>query len=536
MFARNSDNSTPNNSTSNKSSAHPSPASAIPSPTGITLLPSEASALLHSLLVENNIMSSSINTISQDFCLYEQLNDASFDYPLFAESSKLGQQSQQPQQHQQQQQQQRYLQQGQQGSIDAVQSTPAHGHVPVSIPAALCTPQTPSLELLTNNDSVRPNAADAETDPNATAVIAALLIRQDEITHSHGHQQQQQQHYYQPNQVSLVDTPFTPYLDTPFETPALSDFGLENGDFDINAFANGPSLFGVDYAEGIMSTRTTGLVFTDTVPLFFEMPSTVEPSTFFAGPIESGNVESGLVQVKVEDASHDVSLFLSDASSTLSSPALSDDLTFKDEDGDDDNGSPHFDPSALDYESDDDFDDQDKDASFSPAAASISRKHMAKSACTSSNKRTRPTLASPYGGNKRLDPSSPSLSNDKFSAVKRYTCDFPGCGRGFARLFNMRTHQRTHDPNHMRPFVCEVFTCAKRFSRKHDLQRHEASVHKGERKYRCGNCDRSFSRQDGLRRHYNLKGTPCSIDQDNGAEDAFETSDASDSENGWSAT
>ncbi|KAF9295252.1 hypothetical protein BGZ74_010907 [Mortierella antarctica] len=62
--------------------------------------------------------------------------------------------------------------------------------------------------------------------------------------------------------------------------------------------------------------------------------------------------------------------------------------------------------------------------------------------------------------------------------AKRFTCTFPGCRRLFTRLFNMRTHLRTHNPNQERPFVCSEPTCRKRFSRKHDMQRHEASVHR----------------------------------------------------------
>ncbi|KAI8348154.1 hypothetical protein B0O80DRAFT_365769, partial [Mortierella sp. GBAus27b] len=75
------------------------------------------------------------------------------------------------------------------------------------------------------------------------------------------------------------------------------------------------------------------------------------------------------------------------------------------------------------------------------------------------------------------------------------------CGRRFARLFNLHTHERTHDPDQVRPYICEVADCCKAFSRKHDLQRHDASVHKGERNFQCTYCQRPFSRQDGLRRH-----------------------------------
>ncbi|KAF9321426.1 hypothetical protein BG003_001939 [Podila horticola] len=93
--------------------------------------------------------------------------------------------------------------------------------------------------------------------------------------------------------------------------------------------------------------------------------------------------------------------------------------------------------------------------------------------------------------------------------AKRFTCTFPGCHRLFTRLFNMRTHERTHNPNQERPFICSEPSCGKRFSRKHDMQRHEASVHRGEGRYGCPICGKSFARRDGLQKHQNGHGGPC---------------------------
>ncbi|KAG0282242.1 hypothetical protein BGZ97_009068, partial [Linnemannia gamsii] len=102
-----------------------------------------------------------------------------------------------------------------------------------------------------------------------------------------------------------------------------------------------------------------------------------------------------------------------------------------------------------------------------------------------------------------------AAASPKATATKRFSCNHPGCDRRFARLFNLHTHEKTHDPEQARPFICSDAECGKAFSRKHDLQRHEASVHKGERNFACTKCLKPFSRQDGLRRHLAVKGS-CS--------------------------
>jgi hypothetical protein len=87
---------------------------------------------------------------------------------------------------------------------------------------------------------------------------------------------------------------------------------------------------------------------------------------------------------------------------------------------------------------------------------------------------------------------------------KRHKCDV--CGRSFARLFNLKvslfcsvpwllggymiaeplfffffilysqSHQQTHDPLRLKPHVCPHETCARSFSRLHDLERHRQGV------------------------------------------------------------
>lgn len=138
--------------------------------------------------------------------------------------------------------------------------------------------------------------------------------------------------------------------------------------------------------------------------------------------------------------------------------------------------------------------------------------------------------------NKRAKIGDAKIPESTETLQKRFQC--PKCSRAFARAYNLNTHLSTHDPDPSRakPFPCPYRSCraegGRSFSRKHDLQRHVASVHEWEpepgvhgdtsevgegqetgglaslglgapgKKFRCEQCGRGFVRRDALRRHH----------------------------------
>ncbi|KAK9720185.1 hypothetical protein K7432_004334 [Basidiobolus ranarum] len=105
------------------------------------------------------------------------------------------------------------------------------------------------------------------------------------------------------------------------------------------------------------------------------------------------------------------------------------------------------------------------------------------------------------------EPSSPesSLHEDLRSEEENksgviYRCDFPSCEKTFRRLYNLKSHTRTHTDD--RPFKCGQ--CEQAFSRNHDLKRHQ-KIHSGLKPFECNGCGKKFSRMDALGRHRTKK-------------------------------
>lgn len=82
----------------------------------------------------------------------------------------------------------------------------------------------------------------------------------------------------------------------------------------------------------------------------------------------------------------------------------------------------------------------------------------------------KPKIRNPFGGGRGYVPGE---TPDDPS--KRHKCEV--CGRGFARLFNLKSHAATHDPARKKPFPCPHDSCPRSFSRLHDLERHRQGIH-----------------------------------------------------------
>ncbi|CDW93893.1 hypothetical protein [Sporisorium scitamineum] len=174
-------------------------------------------------------------------------------------------------------------------------------------------------------------------------------------------------------------------------------------------------------------------------------------------------------------------------------------------------------------------------AAAAAAAAARASQELARAAVREQGAALDSTSNSPnIAGPLRPASSASPASKSRSGPVKRFQC--PKCDKAFARAYNLNTHLSTHDPDPIRakPFACPYPSCksegGRSFSRKHDLQRHVASIHENEaepgihgdpeevvggdtgglvslglgtpgKKFRCANCGRSFVRRDACHRH-----------------------------------
>ncbi|KAF9918081.1 hypothetical protein BX616_010290 [Lobosporangium transversale] len=541
------------------------------------LVPSEA-ALLQPLLRENDILPSStaaqdnvndvcvinnhitknMNTISSDFHLFES-DEASFDYPLFTGASELVKSLQQVQQEESSQQILQSIQQQSdmyQPHQQGQQRQQYHQHQQQTQQAPHPTPQTPSMDLPESYSRMdEPLVFDGYSafleGPDVTGITAVALNHEDENPDDN-------------NEVDFstgyIDSPFPSYLDTPFETPYLADFGIDPDHTNATQFF---FLEDCSLSDGCGSSRISHLRDQASFSLFpelvykipamsprisFNSSNTIEPATLFmdspalqrqhfgneAGhsPLSeksfyaaSDSPESSLSSAPASPSSSSYSPALRSVSPGSHPKAMFDNMS---DTASIDEEEEKATPSDSDSEQDDD-DEYVPSRHLAQAAGLLptssckrkvpavfeSESYLCSSrhdAPASTFKRVRLELAGPRGGSSK-GPRKPTKGGSKprpaGEAAKRFPCTHPGCELRFARLYNLRTHERTHDPNQIRPFVCTAGNCSKAFSRKHDLQRHQASVHQGERNFKCHHCKKLFSRPDGLRRHLSVKDSVC---------------------------
>eukprot|EP00164_Ancoracysta_twista_P001925 GFYU01002530.1.p1 GENE.GFYU01002530.1~~GFYU01002530.1.p1 ORF type:complete len:392 (+),score=120.90 GFYU01002530.1:212-1387(+) len=98
------------------------------------------------------------------------------------------------------------------------------------------------------------------------------------------------------------------------------------------------------------------------------------------------------------------------------------------------------------------------------------------------------------------------MTQHEGAKIKPHHCDYPGCGKSFARKGELKMHRFIHAG--VKPHVCPEPGCGKRFIRRSDLKTH-SRVHTGERPYACGfpGCHHTSTTSSNLRKHQRLHKT-----------------------------
>ncbi|KAJ7077614.1 hypothetical protein C8R44DRAFT_896213 [Mycena epipterygia] len=112
---------------------------------------------------------------------------------------------------------------------------------------------------------------------------------------------------------------------------------------------------------------------------------------------------------------------------------------------------------------------------------------------------------SPAPSPSNSSPCDPGPSSQTPSDPSRpFKCLHADCPLWFKRLYTRRVHMNTHLPGagRDRHFPCTFAGCSMKFSRKHDRLRHEVGNHGMGTEWKCAPCNKFFSSQTTLERHY----------------------------------
>ncbi|KAI6047526.1 hypothetical protein EDC04DRAFT_630350 [Pisolithus marmoratus] len=97
------------------------------------------------------------------------------------------------------------------------------------------------------------------------------------------------------------------------------------------------------------------------------------------------------------------------------------------------------------------------------------------------------------------------------TGIKPHVC--PTCGKGFAQFSGLKTHLNIHTK--AKPYVCGIGTCRKAFGDPSSCSRHRKETHRAEGAYKCPlpDCGTRIKRRAAFATHLRKHGIdPCTVD------------------------
>jgi hypothetical protein len=91
-------------------------------------------------------------------------------------------------------------------------------------------------------------------------------------------------------------------------------------------------------------------------------------------------------------------------------------------------------------------------------------------------------------------------TNSEKDGRAQYPCLHKGCDRVLTSMYTRKVHMSTHKPKPRKSFKCTM-GCDVYFTRQHDRNRHEVTLHGKKCNYVCPRCSRFFSGQKKLDNH-----------------------------------